>query len=55
MSEATPQDAEKELLKLLDVLNDLPQGASDGKKLSAKFAERLGFTPLAKAIGHCLF
>lgn len=37
------QDAEKELLKLLEVLNEMPQGTSDaGKRLSAKFAECLG-------------
>ena len=37
------EDAEKELLKLLQILNAMPQGTpSDAKKLSAKFAERLG-------------
>jgi len=37
------EDAEKELLKLLQILNAMPQGTpSDAKKLSAKFAESLG-------------
>lgn len=41
-------DAEKELLKLLQILNAMPQGTpSDAKKLSAKFAE------LAKAHSDC--
>ncbi|CAE6944632.1 ESS1 [Symbiodinium sp. CCMP2592] len=40
----TQADAEKELLKLLQVLNAMPHGTpAEGKKLSAKFAERLGF------------
>eukprot|EP00435_Cladocopium_sp_Y103_P029242 s1913_g7.t1 len=37
-------DAEKELLKLLQILNAMPQGTpADAKKLSAKFAEHLDF------------
>ena len=40
---ASTEDAEKELLKLLQILNAMPQGTpSDAKKLSAKFAESLG-------------
>eukprot|EP00439_Symbiodinium_sp_Y106_P086652 s2_g34.t3 len=44
----TQADAEKELLKLLQVLNALPHGTpAEGKKLSAKFAE------LCKAHSDC--
>eukprot|EP00913_Durusdinium_trenchii_P013080 g12280.t1 len=40
-------DAEKELLKLLQILNEMPQNTPDAaKKLSAKFAEPLDFIDL---------
>ena len=41
------EDAEKELLKLLQILNEMPQNTPDAaKKLSAKFAEPLDFIDL---------
>jgi hypothetical protein len=46
------EDAEKELLKLLQILNAMPQGTpSDAKKLSAKFAEFLGLCEIFEGMG----
>ena len=49
---ASPEDAEKELLKLLQILNAMPQGTpADAKKLSAKFAEPLGLCEISEGTG----